>query len=363
MIRTAKHSKMYSTGPLFHRWLPNGRQDALFLNTRIPHTKLEVWFERWGYTGFANMIEFDPERKEVNEDLMKSQGKLNAGHLHGLLQIDNISNEQMDVLKRGQEDGDIYKHLGQTIQKAIYDPIAHLLSLLKIRYGQYWINGIEKWNSTKESIGSYCMDLNIHWFCGDTREWKRFGANDLKRVDTAIMPDLKDFKLFLSKDDWDNIPEILKHYRPESIAGKSMSRAHEYLGRGELRYAIIDAVTALELALYEFFTKKANESIKEELARFQNNVSISQQMAVVGILLDLPNNKIQNVLEVIKDRNKIVHEGKSPSKECRPKIQLMLETVSVLLGEPVFRFPFNNIGDIMGTDEQWNRTTLFDNSK
>ena len=36
-------------GPLFHRWLPDGRQDSIVLATKDPNTKLEVWFERRGY--------------------------------------------------------------------------------------------------------------------------------------------------------------------------------------------------------------------------------------------------------------------------------------------------------------------------
>ena len=37
------------SGPLFHRWLPDGEKDAIPLDTGEPDVELRVWFERLGF--------------------------------------------------------------------------------------------------------------------------------------------------------------------------------------------------------------------------------------------------------------------------------------------------------------------------
>lgn len=69
-------------GPLFHRWLPDGKKDAIALTRPDEQEQLTVWFERrmvvnhgflsWKSDGTA----FDP-------NIMKRQGKLDSGLLFG----------------------------------------------------------------------------------------------------------------------------------------------------------------------------------------------------------------------------------------------------------------------------------------
>jgi len=53
----------------FHRWLPDGRKDAVRFPTADTRNSLELWLERTGYVEGA-FIKHDPERTEVSEDIM-----------------------------------------------------------------------------------------------------------------------------------------------------------------------------------------------------------------------------------------------------------------------------------------------------
>ena len=41
------------SGPLFHRWLPDGEKDAITLSPPSEHYTLKLWFERWGYKSLS----------------------------------------------------------------------------------------------------------------------------------------------------------------------------------------------------------------------------------------------------------------------------------------------------------------------
>ena len=343
-------------GPSFHRWLPNGVHDALDLDTHIPDTLLKIWFVRRGrrdnYTG--GMIEFDHTRNEVDETIMKKQGRLDAGNLYGKLQIDNVTNELLEALQQKKENDSTYIELGNTFQKAVYSPISRFLCLLRVRYGQYWIAELRKWNSQNESICEYCNQFSISW-SSDGQTWNPFTPDCSPMLRTAIVGRQQDFKLFLTEVDWQNMPKILKDYNGESAASESSARANEYLEQGELRHAIIDSVTAIELMIPDFLKIRCKESrLQKALNPFFDNASIVQQWAIVGTLLGLPDDKIKNGLDVIEMRNKIVHKNKTPSKPFESKLKTFLGTLSNLLGEPELRFPTHHVGNMLRAEEQWN---------
>ena len=285
---------------------------------------------------------------------MKKQGRLDAGNLYGKLQIDNVTNELLEALQQKKENDSTYIELGNTFQKAVYSPISRFLCLLRVRYGQYWIAELRKWNSQNESICEYCSQFSISW-SSDGQTWNPFKPDCSPMLRTAIVGRQQDFKLFLTEVDWQNMPKILKDYNGESAASESSARANEYLEQGELRHAIIDSVTAIELMIPDFLKIRCKESrLQKALNPFFDNASIVQQWAIVGTLLGLPDDKIKNGLDVIEMRNKIVHKNKTPAKPFESKLKTFLGTLSNLLGEPELRFPTHHVGNMLRSEEQWN---------
>lgn len=339
-------------GPSFHRWLPEGKKDAISLETRYPNTSLKIWFERRGYVK-DEMIEYDTKRQEVDESIMEKQGVLVGGRLFCSLEVDDVSEEQHVTIKQDKVGEEPYQDLAKKFVKTIYEPISEFLSLIRIRFGQYWLRDFKKWDSTKESIGSYCRFFWIEWSDDNGNSWNKFTPDKESRSVVVVMSSVSGFRSFLGKEDWGNIPEILKNYHP-SIAEITLARTHQYLDQNDLRHAIIEGATSVELATVEFVKSKLKEDSKliKELAGF-GNVSSSGQLVVLGAALGIPEKKIEDTIEVIDIRHKIVHEGLEPDQTIAPKIRSLLETISILLGEPKFRFPTSNPGNAIQSKERW----------
>jgi hypothetical protein len=145
-------------GPLFTRWLPNGRADAIVLNLDSD-TKLELWFERRGYVEPHGFIAFDYKRREVDEGVMRRQLLLDAGPLSGMLDLRNINDAQLTAVTDNKQDDPAYIALGRKVIMLISQPIRSMLSILRANYGQYWIRPLEPWDYQEGSIGAYCARL------------------------------------------------------------------------------------------------------------------------------------------------------------------------------------------------------------
>jgi len=77
-------------GPQFARWLPDGEQDALAVETDDSDATLTVWFERHGFIDGGGFIRFDASRREVDPAIVPRQVPLQAGHLRGKVTLRNV---------------------------------------------------------------------------------------------------------------------------------------------------------------------------------------------------------------------------------------------------------------------------------
>ncbi|NNM70530.1 MAG: hypothetical protein HKM00_11325, partial [Gallionella sp.] len=69
-------------GPLFHRFVPNGRNDAVFLTPFGDPYEIRVWFERSAklVNGF---LKWERNGSQFDESIMRRQAKLDGGPLRG----------------------------------------------------------------------------------------------------------------------------------------------------------------------------------------------------------------------------------------------------------------------------------------
>lgn len=342
-------------GPLFHRWLPNGEQDALNLETKSSDIKLKVWFERRGFVEDGS-IRYDLKRREVDPQIMATQAVLEGGRLMGLVEYHNITNEELTTLKENKVGDVAYVKLGTKIIKIISIPLVEFLQLLRIRFGQYWINELEKWNSTEESIGQYCRFWFLRWSSDEGKTWSDFVPDKKQRAVDVYLDATGDFLSYLTENDWKSLPELLKNKDGFSLAEITLNRTHQYLDQGDLRHAIIEGATAVELAIPEFFRLRLgnNERLQKEMGGFWNS-SASTQLIAIGSAIGISQKNIENTIDVIKLRHKIVHEGLTPDKNDERKVRTLLRTVAFLFGEPKFRFPKSNHGNAIMPLGEWEK--------
>lgn len=348
-------------GPLFHRWLPDGMKDAIILDTGEPNAVLKVWFERMGFVN-NGFIKFDYVRREVDPEIIPMQAILKAGPLYGLLEIQDISKEELTALLENRAGDEIYVKLGKkVVNKLLYPPVAKFISIFHSNYGQYWIQELEKWDSREESLGHYCMyRLNLHWSIDNGKTWSKFKPNnpETRPIDFKIdfAPKMI-FREYPTEEDWQELKKVVQEGYEPPLAATILARANHYLDQGNLRQALIEGVSALDVAIGEFFRQKLDSdtplySYISELRK----MSVSARVITIATSLGKVSKRdIEYAVEAINMRNDVVHDGKDPPENAKDALYGLFNIIRELLSGPRCKFPSINPGNAKMSFELWNR--------
>jgi len=343
--------KISPNGPLFHRYLPDGRNDELVLETGDPHFVLKVWFERRGFVS-NGMIEFDYSKKDIDPEVIPKQGILDGGPLSGLAEIDNLSESELTLVREKKIGEPEFIKLGKKIVQTIEPPVNNLFNILRIKYGQYWISNFPVFDSRHTSVGGYCNSLQMQWSLDDGINWDDFIPDQPTLHFTSTIGG--NFDYYLSKNDWDEIKIMAKKEYDPSVAATSLSQAYHYMDQDHLKHAIIEGVTSLELAMEEFFQSKlsGNDSLLEKLGEFRQ-LHMPTKTTMICTAIGIPIKDIEESLEIIKIRNDIAHNGIGPATDVKRKLFTVLNIVSILIFNKKYRFPAANHGNAIKSVEQW----------
>jgi hypothetical protein len=307
-------------GPLFHKWLPEGKNDSIQLETDDP-TNLQVWFERRGFSeGVNDFIRFHPDRKEADPNIISRQAVLVGGALFGELTIPNIDETTVQSLQLPESDNADYVALGKKIIKIIYPPVSRFIELLRIVYGQYWIPQIEKWDSRGQSLGSYCSSWQMRWSSDNGNSWHEF-IPDERVTRTFISMEGYEFgdekfNTLIRHEDWPQLPAQLQKFSDPKInesfaVSDILLQSFQFLDQGNLRQALIEGVIALETVIGEFARRKLENdgSLKDKFQSFYTLPLPAQLIAVSTFSESCSKEQLISSLKAIELRNKIVHDG------------------------------------------------------
>jgi len=320
-------------GPLFHRWLPDGERDAIEVSTCENDVRLRVWFERRGYVD-RGFITYDRGRREVDTAIMARQGKLDAGPLLGSLLVRSLPEREVEALRKGKP----YVALGKKVARLLVPPIRRFVKVLRTNYGQYWIREVKKWDSRSESLGSYCSYLGLAWSLDDGKTWSPFRPNILR---ASITAGGVDFSQYLTQLDWKQISDISRKGDEPLLPAVLLAKTNELLREGNLRYALVEGVSALELALHHFIEQnlRADKKLSSSMSTFWQLPLRTQVVAVAASVVAISREDLKNTLAAIESRNAAVHEGRAPSGNTKLELLGLMRTVATLLGAASFKFP------------------------
>ena len=338
---------------IFHRWLPNGEKDAVKLNTNDPNINLKVWFERCGFTKGA-FIQYNEKHREVDSKIMTSQGCLYSGPLFGMLEIDNLPPEEIQAIRVSKEGDQIYINLTKRlVENIIYQPVSEFIDIIKINFGQFWIKPLPKYDSRHYSLGYYSSQiLNLQWSLEDRKSWKIIDpdAPDTVKATFQALP-RPDYLQFMTKEDWESIYEFKYSNRSPN---HFLIRSHSLCEGGDLRLALIEGTTALELSIHEFIRNRASSRSLIEASEAFYNLPLRTQLTILcSSFKSIPQEQIEHSIEAINLRNKIVHEGIEPKDQTKSLLYALLKTVSYISGEEVLKFPSKRFSMFSTPDENW----------
>lgn len=337
-------------GPLFHRWLPDGEASSISIKTTSKNIEVFTWFERCGFVQ-GGWIRFDYKKRETDPEIICRQGILDAGPLRVKIIIKGIYSKDIVELKKDDEGNECYIKTGKKITKIINDTIIPFINNLRLYHGQYWIQELHKWNSTKESLGSYFRKIYAKYSVDNGITWGDFIPDKLESQIRIFSILRKDFSAYLSKKCWENLNNFDPSTFVPPLSIKILQTAHQFKDEGNYKQSIIECNTALEVAIGDLFKKRfpLTKQLRKEIESFWG-LSVKSQLTIISSLMnDIPEEDIENALYIVKLRNKIVHDGYSPKNdfETEKKINSLFKIVAKIISNKEIKFPINSSGNVL----------------
>jgi hypothetical protein len=274
----------------------------------------------------------------------------------GLLSGYELSEDELAALIEDKKGAPAYEALGKRVISLVYPEISRLINIMRRNYGQYWVKELEEWDSRERTLGSYCrFIIHSEWSLDNGKTWQSFVPNDpMGYVQTVILHSKKKFMDYISKEDWQCLADYYKKGYSPSPSANMLLRTHELLDQGNLRHAFIEGITAFEMALSEFMRDKlrGRDVLHKSLSNFFE-LRLPSQLTSTAVALGLDPGNIENAIEAIAIRNKIVHEGYDPPSSSRDKLQALMNITARLISGPNIRFPTISPGNAIMPVENW----------
>lgn len=340
-------------GALFHRWLPDGPDDALKVPTGHPGTTIRYWFERLGFSNPGeDRIYFARNRREVDERLMVRQAILDSGPLHGELRTESWSEDEHGVVTSGATGSAAYIAIAKRLVDGIVIPLTRrFIRVLQVDFGQYWLAQLHSRDSGSASLGAYCSHLQMCWRRDGTDDkWQNFLPTS--RSYSATATNQSGFHHYLRPDDWRSMPERVSSSAMDDDCSVELllrSRLFEDLD-GDLSLALIEAATAGEVLVERVVRNyKKNSTVTDSMPGLAKLTASERFFIVARLCGGVEEARAALGARVWGLRNKVVHRGWRPSEteeaEARDALDALCLAMAQLLDRQsprlVTAFPMN----------------------
>ncbi len=344
-------------GPVFHRFLPNNKLDKIEKKLISFDGLISFWFERRG-TLVNSYIKYDNKKKLTNVELITKQAILDAGPLFGEITIKKIPSKLRAVLETNKTGDSEYIIFAKKLVKEITAYSNDLINIFRYLYKQYWVKDFDTWDSRYKSLGTLCKcDLSMKYSLDNGKTWKDFLPDEERHVIHLEGGISYDYSDYISKTDWNLIKVLYKSDFKPSTASIFLTQSIATFDKGDLKKAFIEAVTTLEIAIEETINKntKTTNSILKSIQSF-NSIPRTTQFSIIALLSNnIDSKEIENSLQAIEIRNKIVHDGYNPKKGEHIYFKSLILSISKIINEPVTKFPSKNRGNAIMSIESWEK--------
>jgi hypothetical protein len=208
-----------------------------------------------------------------------------------------------------------YEDIGKKVLRVSEEPIIAFVENLRTVFGQAWLPRLEKWDSRNESLGAYWQHRQALYSIDDEKTWSKFRPGNALVHITGKLPNTAAYKLLLTERDWQSLGGVHAGTRVP-IALDVFAEASRSLALADMKLALLESVTALEMALDEFSRRMrlaGRDPLKAipQLANATLPVRVGCLAAVRG---GIDPKHVISALDAISLRNKVVHDGERPSE-------------------------------------------------
>ena len=328
-------------GPVFHKWLPDGRNDALQINYPQENATAFLWFERRGYVADEGLIIYDVDRNDIDGALISDQDVLEGGYLFGSVILTDISTEEFEAVVNDNIGSEEYEQLGKRLVKKIIDPLlVQFTSILKYTYGQYWIEVATRFDSRNCSLGEHCKRLGLFWVASNLQRIPFCPTERSSAPLKAVLWEPPFDTEYIDKDAWEGIGDQLRsNYKPP-LSASIASRVNRLVVELRIEHALIEVVTCLEIAIEEYVKNNldSDTTLKQKINGFWD-LTLPTRLTLVAALAPVDTTLIKDSLKAIEARNNFVHDGKIPSDDADFLIHQVLLIINKLNYSERLKFP------------------------
>lgn len=232
-----------------------------------------------------------------------------------------------------------YKDLGEKVLQSALETYNRFIAFASNEKGQYWLS---KRQFDKNNIPS--MNNEFHsQVCSEDYDWIRW----CPPFTTEIQINITGIESSIREDEWKQVKRFIKGNSRSNLVLELLANAQSLLDSNHRRGAIIESISALDVAVSRFVkTPKIGslpppdrverfyaQGLKKTFEEIRLLSTIEYVMPLLFSSEILPTEILSKTTEAIETRNSIVHHGRRDVSEgkIRPLISTVIKTCKILI--------------------------------
>lgn len=304
----------------FTHWLPIGRDHGIVADDG--DMRILLWFDEkcaWR----VSQPTADELTKYVN---------INARYVYADVQISGLGADLLEYMERrdfskppDKDDEDLqlaYDQVAEKILTLVLHRVNRLIAFARSHKGQYWLS---EYKIDLGSLRSYFYTFDAH---GQVDSGPRFKFRPPK-TDVLYVRLGGDESRYVHESDWAAFRDFVAGASKPQLIGELLAGAEHLLSIGHYRSAITEAVTALEVAVFQFSSnvnadaafaphmsqRLALSSLKSQVQHLGLSATVNYLLPTILPETLLPGSVISECQFALNRRQNIVHNGQRNIEE------------------------------------------------
>jgi hypothetical protein len=330
----------------FYRWLPNNLKKDILVR-KVENRIISLWLDK-NCIGSVSRPNEEEIKNWVNILINKVYVDVNIigvpNKISNFIYNERDSPKQSHYgIKPGEKDydklKDIYKDLGEKVLQSALEIYNRFISFARNEKGQYWLR-------ERQFDKNRIRSMNIEFYSkvrSTDYDWVRWCP---PATDNIIIY-VKDNESSIREDEWKQIKRFIKGNSRSNLVLELLANAQSLLDSNHRRSAIIESISALEVAVSRFVKTPNISSVlpPDQAGRFyvqglKKTFEEIHLLSTIEYVMPLlfsseifPTEILNQTIEAIKARNSVVHHGQRDISEekIRPLVSAVIKTCKILI--------------------------------
>lgn len=297
---------------IFHSWLPYKDEQSILIIEKNYEIKIEfninstIWASDKKLEDIHKWVNVTVHRVFINVIIKNVEDQLVQ------FMQENISEDKTPNPELRKQ----FEVIGKEILDIIFYYLNRLISYVRFEKGQFWLNEFPK----DYDMHSYYIHFDAKAkILEDGAQWFRWRPTHTIHMNSNINLDIK---CYLEELEWDGVKEFIFSKTRPNLVLELLSKAENLARNDHRRNAIIDSVSALEIALFAFSKNPSKtilnnyrgirdsfESLQKHIEHLGFSSSIRYLVPILFNNEQILTEDLQNCSTAIEIRNNVIHHG------------------------------------------------------